>query len=540
MKLINYNSSWLEKDYELPKYDRASLRKTTKENPSWIHFGAGNIFRGFPAVGLQRMLEDGSYDRGVIVCEGFDYEIIDKAYRPYDDLSLLVVLKSDGNIEKKVIASVVESIVADVNRENEWERLKEIFTKPSLQIVSFTITEKGYSLVDSSGEYLGFVTEDFRKGYTNPVHIMGKITALLYERYIGRKGAGLPISLVSMDNCSHNGDKLKAAVEAYAQQWVKNGFVEEGFLTYVKDRNKVAFPWSMIDKITPRPDDKIKKLLEADGFLDTELIITSKNTYTAPFVNAEETEYLVIEDAFPNGRPPLERAGFIFTDRETVDKVEKMKVCTCLNPLHTALAIFGCLLSYTTIWEEMRDPELSKLVHKIGYDEGMPVVVNPGVLDPNEFIKAVLELRLPNPFMPDAPQRIATDTSQKIPIRYGETIKAYRESTTLKASELTLIPLTIAGWCRYLMGIDDQGKEFTPSPDPLLDELQEYIKSVKLGDTSIDTSILKPILSNNKIFAVDLYEVGLGEKIEAMFSEMIAGKGAVRETLKKWIWCQVP
>ena len=540
MKLINYNSSWLEKGYELPKYDRASLRKATKENPSWIHFGAGNIFRGFPAVGLQRMLEDGSYDRGVIVCEGFDYEIIDKAYRPYDDLSLLVVLKSDGNIEKKVIASVVESIVADVNRENEWERLKEIFTKPFLQIVSFTITEKGYSLVDSSGEYLEFVTEDFRKGYTNPVHIMGKITALLYERYIGRTGARLPISLVSMDNCSHNGDKLKAAVEAYAQQWVKNGFVEEGFLTYVKDRNKVAFPWSMIDKITPRPDDKIKKLLEADGFLDTELIITSKNTYTAPFVNAEETEYLVIEDAFPNGRPPLERAGFIFTDRETVDKVEKMKVCTCLNPLHTALAIFGCLLSYTTIWEEMRDPELSKLVHRIGYDEGMPVVVDPGVLDPNEFIKAVLELRLPNPFMPDSPQRIATDTSQKIPIRYGETIKAYRDSTTLKASELTLIPLTIAGWCRYLMGIDDQGKEFTPSPDPMIDELQEYIKSVKLGDTSIDTSILKPILSNNKIFAVDLYEVGLGEKIEAMFSEMIAGKGAVRETLKKWIWYQVP
>ena len=86
--------------------------------------------------------------------------------------------------------------------------------------------------------------------------------------------------------------------------------------------------------------------MEEDGFEDTDLIITSKNTYTAAFVNAEETEYLVIEDTFPNGRPPLEKAGFIFTDRETVDKVEKMKVCTCLNPLHTALAIFGCLLSY--------------------------------------------------------------------------------------------------------------------------------------------------------------------------------------------------
>ena len=114
----------------------------------------------------------------------------------------------------------------------------------------------------------------------------------------------------------------------------------------------------MIDKITPRPDDKVKKILEEDGFKDTELIITSKNTYTAPFVNAEETEYFVVEDAFPNGRPPLERAGFLFTDRETVDKVKRMKVCTCLNPLHTALAIFGCLLSYTTIWEEMRDAGL--------------------------------------------------------------------------------------------------------------------------------------------------------------------------------------
>lgn len=79
----------------------------------------------------------------------------------------------------------------------------------------------------------------------------------------------------------------------------------------------------MIDKITPRPDEKVKEMLEKDGFEDTDLIITSRNTYTAPFVNSEETGYLVIEDNFPNGRPPLEKAGIVFTDRETVDKVEK-------------------------------------------------------------------------------------------------------------------------------------------------------------------------------------------------------------------------
>ena len=532
MRLKNYHPTWKEKGYELPEYDRAQVRKDTIASPTWIHFGAGNIFRGFPAAAMQKLLNSKSYDKGVIVAEGFDYEIIEKAYQPFDDLSLLVVLKANGSIEKKVIGSVVESIAADSARDAEWSRLKEIFRNPSLQMASFTITEKGYSLFDSKGGHLEVVEADFNLGLKKPNHIMGKVTALLYERYLA--GAS-PIAMVSMDNCSHNGDKLYDAVEAYAEHWVKNGTTEEGFLSYITDTNKVSFPWSMIDKITPRPDDKVKKMLEEDDFEDTDLIITGKNTYTAAFVNAEETEYLVIEDQFPNGRPPFEKAGILFTDRETVDKVEKMKVCTCLNPLHTALAIFGCLLSYRTIWEEMRDAELVKLVNKIGYVEGMPVVVNPGVLDPQDFIKAVLELRLPNPFMPDAPQRIATDTSQKLPIRFGETIKAYVASKELEVTDLTFIPLTLAGWCRYLMGIDDEGKEFAPSPDPLLSEVQRYVKDIRLGDKTMAKDTLKPILSNEKIFAVDLYQVGLGEKVEGMFLELIAGPGAVRATLQKYL-----
>lgn len=532
MKLKNYEASWSQKGYELPQYDRDKVTKSTRENPTWIHFGAGNIFRGFPAAALQNLLNDGTYDKGVIVSEGFDYEIIEKAYKPFDDLSLLVVLKANRSIEKKVIGSVIESIIADSTDTNEWNRLKVIFRNPSLQMASFTITEKGYSLVDSKGDYLGVVEADFAAGNEKPMHIMGKIAALMLERY---KNGAAPIALVSMDNCSHNGDKLADAVISYAKSWAKNGFVDQEFIAYLSDSSKVAFPWSMIDKITPRPDDNVKKMLLEDGFEDTDLIITSKNTYTAAFVNAEETEYLVIEDSFPNGRPPLDKAGILFTDRETVDKVEKMKVCTCLNPLHTSLAIFGCLLNYQTIFEEMRDTELNKLVNKIGYVEGMPVVVNPGVLNPMDFIKAVLELRLPNPFMPDAPQRIATDTSQKIPIRFGETIKAYQLSDSLNAADLLYIPLTIAGWCRYLMGVNDEGVAFTPSPDPLLEELQGYVKGISLGDTTIAEGALKPILSNEKIFAVNLYEVGLGAKIEEMFLELIAGKGAVRATLKNYL-----
>ena len=79
----------------------------------------------------------------------------------------------------------------------------------------------------------------------------------------------------------------------------------------------------MIDKITPRPDASVEKILQEDGVEELEPVITSKNTYVAPFVNAEETEYLVIEDDFPNGRPNLTKGGLMFTDRETVDKVER-------------------------------------------------------------------------------------------------------------------------------------------------------------------------------------------------------------------------
>ena len=338
-----------------------------------------------------------------------------------------------------------------------------------------------------------------------------------------------------MDNCSHNGDKLKLAITTFAKEWAKNGVVEEGFVSYTEDENKVSFPWTMIDKITPRPDASIEALLQKDDIEGLDPVITSKNTYVAPFVNAEETEYLVIEDKFPNGRPELEKGGLIFTTRETVDKVEKMKVCTCLNPLHTALAVFGCLLDYNLISAEMKNETLVKLVEGIGYKEGLPVVVNPGILDPKEFIDTVLNVRVPNPFMPDTPQRIATDTSQKLAIRFGETIKAYAASPELNVSDIKLIPLVFAGWLRYLMAIDDNGNEFTLSPDPMLDEVRPYVADIKLGDSFDADAKLKDILSNAKIFGVNLYEAGLAELTCQYFTEMTSKPGAVMETLQKYV-----
>lgn len=529
---LQNKAAWTEKGYSLPQFDREAVTKATKENPFWIHFGAGNIFRAFQANVMQNLLNEGVLDRGLIVAEGYDYEIVEKMNHPHDGYSILVTLKANGSVEKTVVGSVVESLALDSENDTEYSRLKEIFANPSLQMASFTITEKGYSLVNGKGEMLPAVTADIKNGPSKPESYIGKVASLLYTRY---ENGQTPIAMVSMDNCSHNGDKLNAAITAFAKGWVENGVAEEGFLAYITNPEKVSFPWSMIDKITPRPNTSVEEILKEDGVEELEPVITGKNTYVAPFVNAEECEYLVIEDAFPNGRPALEKGGLIFTDRATVDKVEKMKVCTCLNPLHTTLAVFGCLLGYDLISKEMQNPTLKNLVEIIGYEEGLPVVVNPGILDPKEFIDTVLNTRIPNPFMPDTPQRIATDTSQKLAIRFGETIKAYLASSELDASNLTRIPLVFAGWLRYLMAIDDNGNAFELSPDPLLTTVCPYVASVKL-DGSVDAeSVLEPVLKNASIFGVDLYEAGLASLVCKYFTEMTAGIGAVQKTLEKYV-----
>jgi fructuronate reductase len=531
---LQNTQEWIEKGYHLPAYDRAAMIAATKENPTWVHFGAGNIFRAFQANLAQRLLEEGAAATGITVCEGFDYEIVEKQYRPHDDLSVLVTLKSDGSVEKSVIGSIGESTILDSDNEKEFARLKEIFAKDSLQLCTFTVTEKGYSLVNGKGEQLPAVTADFAAGPEKPASYIGKVTSLLYTRYLaGQK----PIAMVSTDNCSHNGEKLFGAVTAFAGAWVAAGLAEAGFEAYLRDESKVSFPWSMIDKITPRPDASVEELLRKDGLEDLDAVVTSKKTWVAPFVNAEETEYLVIEDKFPNGRPALEKVGVIFTDRDTVNNVEKMKVTTCLNPLHTALAVYGCVLGYEKISDEMKDKELVNLVDTLGYKEGLPVVVNPGVLDPKEFIDTVLQVRVPNPFMPDTPQRIATDTSQKLAIRFGETIKSYAADPNRKASDLNMVPLVEAGWLRYLMAVKDDGERFEPSPDPLLEDVQQYVADFKLGEVPAAEEIrsrLLPLLKNRQIFGVDLEEVGLADKVVSYFAELIAGTGAVRRTLEKY------
>ena len=530
---IKDREAWEKAGIQLPGYDVEEVSEKARKAPRWVHFGIGNIFRVFIGEIADGLLEEGALDRGLTCVETFDYDVADKIYAPYDNLGLSVILHGDGTRDYKVLGALAEAVKAQSSNDKQWNRLKEIFAAPSLQLVSFTITEKGYALQKADGTWFPFVEADIKNGPAKATGAMAVLTAMLYERYQAGKH---PLALVSMDNCSQNGARLRQSVLTMAEEWKKAGYVDDGFLAYVSDEKTIAFPWTMIDKITPRPSEQIAADLEALGVEDMQPVITAKKTYIAPFVNAEKPQYLVIEDSFPNGRPALEKGfGVYMADRKTVNLAERMKVTVCLNPVHSATGPLGVALGYELFAHMLNtDADMMKMARMVAYDEGLPVVQDPGILSPQAFVDELFNDRFPNEYLGDTNLRLAVDVSQMVRIRFGETIKAYVEKYG-DASRLTALPLGIAGWLRYMLAVDDAGKKYELAPDPMNEEIQEQLKDIVVGQPETFTDQLRPILSNERLFFIDLYKAGVGEKVENMFREMIAGPGAIKATIHKYV-----
>ena len=457
---------------------------------NWMHIGGGNIFRMFPARAAQELLEAGLMKNGIAVVETFDHEIIEKNF--IKNKTIAVTLRSNGEIITKEVKSISAAY------KNTQPEAMEAFLSPDLQMISFTITEKGYA---------------------PPNHNEDSENAMLFIAHglIARAAEGLaPIALVSMDNCSRNGDVLRNGVSAAMEMINPTGKAARAYLS------ACAFPWTAIDKITPRPSEFIAKKLKESGLSDGVIHVTKKGTWVADFVMAEETEYLLIEDAFPSGRPPLHETGIIFTNRETVEKFENMKVRACLNPLHTALSVCGCLLGVSVVSECMKESVIKDFIKALS-KETTSVVSDPEVISPSVFLEDVLEKRLTNPFIGDTVERIVLDTSSKIPIRFGENIKLRRERG-LSDNELKLIPLFFALWLRYLQGKDDLYNVLEVQYDPRASELIPKLDSIE------------QILKDESVWGADLYfeEAYLAQKTNAYF-EVLQPLGAVRETLKNAI-----
>lgn len=517
---------WTTAGIKLPRADRAGVVAATTAAPTWLHIGPGNIFRAFLAPAAQDLLDQGALTTGIVAVSTNDPSLVDRVYRPFDNRFLSVAAHGNGTLDTRVVESVVTSWFGDPHRSQDWEAVGTVFEAPSLQWVSLTITEKGYATTDGEGAMHPVLQRDLNEGPKAPRTVLGKLGSWLLRRY---HAGGHPVSLVSMDNCARNGDRLREALATVSAGWASAGYAPAAFAAWLADPRAVSYPLTMIDKIVPGPTAPILAHLQALGLTGIAVETGTRGSALAPFVNAEASHYLFVEDDFPNGRPPLDRTrGVWFTTRDTVHRVETMKVTTCLNPLHTALAITGLLLGHDLVSQAAADPVINALIRKIGYDEGLPVAPDPGVVKPRDFLDTVLNERLPNPHLPDTTARIATDTSLKVGIRFGETLKAWQRSDHHHLKDLVGIPLVIAAWFRYLAGLDDQGQPLALSPDPRKDDLIAALGPMTLGGPVPD---LGPFLRRDDLFGLDLVQAGLGPAIQSRYTRMLAAPGAVRTTL---------
>ena len=143
--------AWEKAGIALPAFDIDTMVRETEKAPEWVHFGAGNIFRVFPALMQQKLLDSGHAKTGIIAVKTYDWQTIGTMYAPFDNLTLAVIMEPDGRLDMTVVGSICTTLAADPACETDWERLQEIFRSPSLKMVSFTITEKGYALKNAAG-----------------------------------------------------------------------------------------------------------------------------------------------------------------------------------------------------------------------------------------------------------------------------------------------------------------------------------------------------------------------------------------------------
>ena len=108
IKDASSRKEWENAGYELPNYDVEKMRENTLKSCKWVHFGSGNIFRAFLATRMQDLLNKGIEDTGILVGEAFDWEMLDDAYDKFDNIGIDVTLKSDGTVQKSIVASVAQ------------------------------------------------------------------------------------------------------------------------------------------------------------------------------------------------------------------------------------------------------------------------------------------------------------------------------------------------------------------------------------------------------------------------------------------------
>ena len=425
IRLSQDNLGRLAADVAVPRYDRSSLRCGI------VHFGLGNFHRVHQAVYVDRCLHDPSVkDWGICGVELIDSPATrakGEAYKSQDCLYTVTEFEPDGRAATRVIGAMIDYIHAPADPEALLRRL----TNPDTRIVSLTITEGGYNLDETTGQFklaTPDVAHDLAGGPCRTA--FGFIVEALHRR---RNAAAGPFTVMSCDNLRHNGDTAKKAILSFAQAR------DPGLAAWIEAN--VAFPNSMVDRIAPQVSPETHARLNARSGIDD----------AVPALGETFSQW-VIEDDFSAGRPAFETVGVELRSDVAVFEFMKGRM---LNASHVMLAYPALLCGYRIVHEAMGDKRLAQLLRSFLDNDVILRLQGPPGVSLEAYRDAVLE-RFENPAINDQLLRIAFDGAAKFPVFHSKTIASLVESNGNVDREAYLL----ACYARYLHGRDDKGQTF--------------------------------------------------------------------------------
>jgi mannitol 2-dehydrogenase len=418
------NLSALPSSVARPNYERAALR------PGILHIGVGNFHRAHQAVYLDDLFNRGRNLDWAILGAGVRSgdEAMRRALEPQDWLTTVVELEPGANS-----ARITGAMVGFVPVGEDARAIVEALDDPGIRIVSLTVTEGGYC-IDPATNSFNPEHPEIRYDAAHieaPKGVFGALLAALARR----RERGLdPFTVMSCDNIPHNGQVARDAVAGLAD------LVDPALAAFVRER--VAFPNSMVDRITPATTDRERGMLaERFGIQDNWPV------FCEPF------RQWVLEDNFPTGRPALEEAGATFTSHVAAFELMKLRI---LNGGHAAIAYPAALLGIHFVHDAMADPMVRGFLDKLETEEIIPVVPPVPGVDLHDYYGLIAN-RFANPDVGDTIPRLAQDGSNRQP-------KFILPSTRdrLKAgADVTGLALESALWCRYCAATTDAGEPIT-------------------------------------------------------------------------------
>ncbi len=443
----------------LPGYDRSELVARI------VHLGFGAFHRAHQGVYADILASEHASDWGYIEVNliGGEQQIAD--LRQQDNLYTVAEMSADA-WTARVVGVVKEALHAQVDG---LETVLAKMCEPQIAIVSLTITEKGYCHSPATGQLM--LDHPLIAGDLEQPQQPKSAVGVVVEGLARRKAAGLPVfSVMSCDNMPENGHVMRNVVCAYARA------LNDDLANWIEQN--VTFPSTMVDRIVPAvTPETLNKIEQLTGVRDP------------AGVACEPFRQWVIEDNFVAGRPAWEKAGAELV--ADVIPFEEMKL-RMLNGSHSFLAYLGYLAGYQHINDCMEDENYRRAAHALMLQEQAPTLKVQGV-DLRRYADLLIE-RYSNPALRHRTWQIAMDGSQKLPQRMLDSVRWHLANN----GHFDLLALGVAGWMRYVGGVDEKGEAIEVC-DPLLNVIQAAVNASEEG-----TARVQALLGIDAIFGTAL------------------------------------